>query len=166
MARATSNESQDSPLKRKLWRQWAVLSVLWIVIALSHLIANWQEIYPKRPFYLLVPNQSGETLDTWYTTDAQASVQAFKRRHRMADAEEIRVGENVLLLPKGAAEQRRAFFLEKAEAMRLTLDERFVRTIVYRFVPMVLLFILGPPFALILLGRLAFWAMRRFVGGT
>jgi hypothetical protein len=133
-------------------------------MALAHLITDWQEIYPKRPFYLLVPNQSGEALDTWYSTDEQASVQAFMRRHQMADAEEIRVGENVLLVPKGASEKQRALFIEKAEAMRLTLDERFVRTIVYRFAPMVLLFILGPPLALIALGRLAYWAMRRFVG--
>jgi len=164
MARANSNESQDSPLKRKLWRQWAVLAVLWIVIALTYLISNWQEIYPRRPFYLLVPNQSGEALDTWYTADPQASVQAFKRRHQMADAEEIRVRENLLLLPKAASGQRRTFWLEKAEVMGVTLDERFFRTIVYRFAPMVLLFILGPPFALILLARLAYWAMRRFVG--
>ena len=164
MAGTNSDESQDSPLKRKLWLQWAVLSALWIVLALVHLTTNWQEIYPKRPFYLLVPNQSGETLDTWYTTDAQASVQSFKQRYKMAGAEEIRVGENVLLVPKGASEKQRASLVEKAEAMRLTLDERFVRTIVYRFAPMVLLFILGPPLALILLGRLAYWAMRRFVG--
>ena len=165
MAPANPNDSQPSSLKRRLWRRWALLSGLWIVIALAYLIANWQEIYPKRPYYLLVPDETGAALSTWASTDEGASVQSFKRLHNLADAEELRVGENLLLLPKGLGQAQRQFFVEEAKAMRVTLQERHIRTIVYRFLPVLLLFVLGPPFALILLGRLAGWALGRWVGG-
>jgi len=165
MAIANPNDPQTSSLERKFWRQWLFLSTLWLVIALAYLMVNWQEIYPKRPYYLLAPDQAAESLNTWYTMDEEASVRSLKHQLHMPDAEELRVEGNILLLPKGIGEAKREHLLEQARAMRLTLDERFVRTIVYRFAPMVLLFLLAPPFALMLLGRLAKWAMLRWVGG-
>lgn len=166
MAQSTHKDSDASTLESKFRRQWLVLSVLWLAIAIGYLTANWQEIYPKRPYYLMTPSETGENLDTWYSKDEEASVFALKQRLHMPDAEEIRVHENILLVPAGTGAAKRAELIEKARAMRMTLDERYTRTQVYRFAPMVLLFVLGPPLMLLLLGRLAKWAMLRWVGGS
>ena len=143
-----------------------ILSLLWLAIAIGYLTANWQEIYPERPQYLMAPSETGETLNTWYSRDEAASAMVLKQQLHMDDAEEVQVHDNILLVPAGTGEAKRAELIQKASDMRLTLDERYTRTLIYRFAPMLLLFLLGPPLLLLLLGRLAKWAMLRWVGGS
>ncbi len=152
-------------LATRLRRAWLVFSVLWVLGAVGYATYAWDRIYPERPNYLIVPNETREKLVVWYSTDAAVPVDQFKREHQITNADEVSLGRNTLLLPRDLSAEQKKDFLIRARDMDGYLVERFYRGIAFRFVPILLLFVLGPPLLVLLLGRATRMALIRWVGG-
>jgi len=151
-------------LANKIVRGWAAASLLWIVVALGVLYANWDDIYPVQPSYVIAPTQARDKLVAWYSTKENAPINTFKREHGIAGADEVPIGRNILLLPHDLSAAQRQDFTVRARTMQQTLLHRFYRGIAMRFFPILLLVVLGPPMLLLFIGRGLRALLRRWVG--
>ena len=148
------NDKQSSvDLEARLWRIWLAASVFWVLATCIYALANWTEIYPHRPAYLIAPNKEQEKLVVWYADDGAPTVDQFTHERGFVDAQFVAVGRNTLLLPGNLGEAQKRNFIERAGKMEVYLNERFYRGVLFRFVPLLLLCIFGLPLVILLLGR-------------
>ena len=148
----------------RIERGWAVGSLLWIVCALTALYVYWDDIYPVQPSYVIAPTQARDKLAAWYSTDENAPLDAFKRDHAIAGAQEVPIGRNVLLLPDDLSPTQSLDFTARARTMEQTLLHRFYRGVAMRFFPLLVIMVLGPPVLLLFLGRGLRAFLTRWVG--
>ena len=151
----SSNSTPGSSLQSKIWRAWVIFAIGWIAAASTFVYFGWQEIYPERPTYLIALDDAGEKLVVWYATDPAQSVEAFVRERGLEAVEQTAVGDNTLVLPEGLEAAKREDLIKRARDLEFFLNERFVRGIYFRFVPILIISIFGPPLILLLLGRSA-----------
>ena len=149
-----NGKQRSVDLEARLWRFWLAASAFWVLATCFYALINWTEIYPHRPAYLIAPNEKQEKLVVWYTDDAAATVDQFARKRGYINAQSVAVGRNTLLLPGNLGEAQKQDFIERAGKMEVYLNEQFYRSVLFRFIPLLLLCIFGPPLVILLLGRL------------
>ena len=151
----TNDQDQpDKPsLQSRLRRGWVFFLLAWVIGSALFVTVGWDEIYPERPAYIIALDDAGEKLVVWYASDAGQSAESFVRERGLGRVDQIAVGPNTLVLPADLEPANREDLIDRARKMEIYLDERFMRGILFRFIPIVIFLILGPPLIVLLLGR-------------